>query len=87
VTLTIEIPNWFVTLASKYEKTLELPKNSIMVEHKALKCNITNCVIQVVNGDHWPHPPYDHYANVFSSKPKKRKKIQMANMTYDTPWH
>jgi hypothetical protein len=33
-----------------------------------------NCVIQVVDADHWPHLPYHHYANVFSPKPKKEKR-------------
>jgi len=33
-----------------------------------------NCVIQVVGGDHRPHPPYCHYANVLNLDPKKQKK-------------
>ncbi len=84
VTLTIEIRNWCETSACKYAKSTWTTKILVMVEHKALKCNITNYVIQVVDGDHWPHPPSCHYANVFSSKPKK---IQKPKMTHDPPWY
>jgi hypothetical protein len=35
-----------------------------------------NCIIQVVNGDHWPHLPYHHYANVLNLDPKNGHSLQ-----------